>query len=305
MNPVDPSVWAIVSTYNPTPAISSLVTTLRSTGVRVILADNSTPRSPVVDALARFDDSVVALCSGLNRGLAGALNDGVAEATSRGAEIIMLWDQDSRPTSAVVDGLVSAFLEECGRAPLFLGATHVRRAPGAADRKDVAQRTPVGHLITASLVGRTADYCAVGPFREDFWVDMVDVDFSYRARRCGYRLLRANDLVFEHELGTPSRVRKVPGSKHRMTSGHAIWRQYWISRNGAILAREYRSVDRKSVRRLCLHRLDWFGRVLLAGPQRVAVLRAMIRGLLDARTGAVAPRYSNAFELAFRREIPQ
>ena len=55
---------------------------------------------------------------------------------------------------------------------------------------------------------------AVGPFREEFFIDCVDVDFFLRAARAGLMTVVGAGCEIEHELGELSRrCRAAPASR--------------------------------------------------------------------------------------------
>ena len=85
-------------------------------------------------------------------------------------------------------------------------------------------------LIRRDLLAR------VGEFREDFFVDYADLEFSLRVRRTGARIVQDKRLKLPHSIGE-RRTHAFFGMRVPVTH-KAAWRDYWQLRNGLITLRE-------------------------------------------------------------------
>ncbi|MBW8295555.1 hypothetical protein [Sphingopyxis sp.] len=173
-----------------------------------------------------------------NVGLASALNIGIADAFTRGADRVMLLDQDSRPGLDIARWL-SEIADDAARDdvhPALIGPTlNDEKAGGVVNFADasVGEYQNVQRLATSgSLIDRSA-YEAVGPMWEDLFIDCIDHEWCYRARDKGLAILQATTVTMNHNMGDAGinflgRYKPI----HRSPVRH-----YYIVRNTLWLAR--------------------------------------------------------------------
>jgi rhamnosyltransferase len=288
-NPAErPAVAAVVTAYHPDGRLAAVVESALLSCAAVVVADNTPGDAPsLADKLS--DPRVRVLRSGRNRGLAGALNAGLAELPAE-AEAVLFLDQDSVLPPELVAGLV-AHLAEDPRIGV-VGPTPVDAATGgryerSADRHAAVDDRP--SIITSGMVVRRSCFEAVPRFREDFFVDCVDSDFCLRIRRSGSRVVRDADLLLPHSIGS-GRDHRI-GSLNVRVLHYPAWRHYWIARNGLVLSREFLAAERGFVLTNALFMARWLLVTALFDDRRRASVPAVLRGLLDGLTGRVSRGY--------------
>lgn len=288
-------ITAVVTAYHPDELLRGVVEAALERCDAVLVVDN-TPAPPAEgperpDPLGGFrDPRVTLLGSGRNLGLAAALNQGLAALPAE-TEAVFLLDQDSVIPDGLIDGLAGDLADP---SVGVVGPSPVDAATGRAyetfagrhDRLDDRDMVITsGMLLRRSCLERLRG----AGFREDFFVDYVDLDFCLRLRRAGVRIVRDQALELPHSIGDV-RPHRFLGRTVRI--GHyADWRHYWIARNGSILIRE-------NLRPLPVWALTntlflgrWFAQILLFEPRRRTHATAFLRGLRDALTRRVARRY--------------
>ncbi|WP_182111765.1 glycosyltransferase [Actinotalea sp. JY-7876] len=285
---VDPQrvVVAVVTAFRPDERLAEVVRSAADQCDRVLVVDNTPTGEP--GAQDRIGDiaGVQVERSGRNLGLAGALNLG--SGLSRDAWALLLLDQDS----ALPAGAVAALARHLEREPAIGVATPVPWDAGAGRYLDprAARRPELADLvvaITSGMLVRRTVLDAVGPFREDFFVDAIDQDFCLRVRRAGFRVVQDRTVPLPHSLGE-TRWRGWGPLRLRSTQ-HPTWRLYWAARNAVVLAREnWRREPVWVATSLAL--LGYVAlTVLLFEPPRAARLRAMAHGLADGWAGRTDP----------------
>ena len=279
---------AVVTAYHPDERLAAVVESALLSCGSVVIADNTPGDAPsLADKLE--DPRVRVLRSGRNRGLAGALNAGLAQVPAE-AEAVLFLDQDSVLPPELVSGLVAHLAED--PAIGVVGPTPVDAATGGryertADRHAALDDRP--SIITSGMVVRRSCFESVPGFREDFFVDCVDTDFCLRVRRSGSRVVRDADLVLPHSIGS--------GRDHRLgplnvrVLHYPAWRHYWIARNGLVLSREFFGTERGFVITNALFMTRWLLVTTLFDDRRRASVPAVLRGLLHGLTGRVSRRY--------------
>ena len=282
-------ITAIVTAYHPDDLLRGVVDSALSSCASVIVVDN-TPypaqgEADRPDPLSGFrHPRVTVLRSGRNLGLAAALNLGLA-ALPPETEAVLFLDQDS----VIPDGLIDGLAEDLGDLSIgVVGPSPVDAAtgkvyetlPGRHDRLDDRDM-----VITSGMLLRRSCLDRVPGFREDFFVEYVDLDFCLRLRRAGIRIVRDLALELPHSIGD---VRVHPFLGRSVRVGHyATWRHYWVARNGTILIREnLRAMPVWAVANM-LFMARWFVELVLFEPKRRTHGAAVLRGLRDGLTRRV------------------
>jgi len=280
-------IAAVVTAYHPDERLTAVVKAALESCAPVIVVDNTPGTEPTLTA-ALDDPAVRVLRSGRNVGLAGALNTGVRELPAD-SEAVLFLDQDSALPGDTVAAL-AAYLDDPTigiAAPTPWDAEHESGYDNlAALRADVADRTDV---ITSGMLVRRTCLEQVGGFREDFFVDFVDIDFCLRLRRTGMRIVQDQRLKLPHSLGD-RRVHRLGPLKVQVVH-YPAWRHYWIARGAAALLGENVVRDPAWSIKAVLFLASWLMRATLFEPQRVTHVPALLRGIRDGLLRRVTRAY--------------
>jgi rhamnosyltransferase len=181
-------------------------------------------------------------------GLAGAYNKGAELLLARQCDLIFLLDQDSHIDGSffagmmqAADGLSGAFLigpkiyeielQKCmpvippdGRFP----------KPFRIDDQ-TAGLFPTLCIISSGSAISAAAYRKLGAFREDYFIEYVDVEYSLRARSQGVPVYMNAAVMLRQNNGRIERHGKL------FTTNHTAWRRYYIARNMVHCLHLYRS----------------------------------------------------------------
>jgi len=302
-------VCAVVVTHHPDAGLASRLPAIARQVAATVIVDNAS--SGEETALLRrlaADPSVTLLQNAANLGVARALNDGIRHAASRGFGWVLLFDQDSVVGGDLLEALFSAraAFPEPARVAV-VGAGFAQRLQ-AADREaaacGAAGEAPweeVEAVITSGSLLPLSAWAGIGPFRDDFFIDYVDIEFCLRARAQGYRIIRTRRALMAHEIGAPSRHRLLWLEKS--TTNHSPDRRYYIARNDTVLLREYGRYRcggwaLKSLQR----RLRTCKRVLLYETDRRAKIAAVWQGFWHGIHCRMGPRRASAARAAARTE---
>lgn len=300
----DAAVVAVVVTYHPEPAALRRLldaTTLQVDAV-VVVDNGSTPETlrEVEDAVTAVGGTLVAL--GENRGIATAQNVGCARARAAGARQVLLLDQDSVPVPGMVARLRTALAEPApdGRPVAATGAVARDDRDGeppfvyAAQRfgprrvdlpEQDGARVEAAFLIASGCLVDVDALDRVGPMRDDFFIDHVDLEWGVRARAAGYALYAVVGAELRHELGETPRT--VPG-RGRTVHVQSVVRNYYMTRNTILLVRSPLLTAGWRVGYLW-----WISKYVLFYVVAVAPRRRrvplMLRGLRDGLLGRTGP----------------
>ena len=286
-------ITAIVTAYHPDELLRGVVASALEACESVIVVDN-TPRaadgSAPTDPLRGLEDPrVTVFADGRNLGLAAGLNLGLANLPAD-AEAVLLLDQDS----VIPDGLIEGLAKVLGDPTVgIVGPSPVDADTGKAYETLASQRHAEVDdrdlVITSGMLLRRSCLERVPGFREDFFVDYVDVDFCLRMKRAGVRIVRDLSQRMPHSIGDV-RVHRLLGREIRV--GHqAAWRHYWNTRNGVVLIREHFRRNPVWAVANALFLVRWFVLLALFEPKRRSHVPAYLKGLLDGFTGRARSAY--------------
>jgi len=217
-------VVAITVAYHPEAATFGMLLERLLVQVQLVIVVDNTPGDEnqlLVSMLAAQVDrercQLVRMKE--NMGIARAINIGLQDALAEGADFVLLSDQDSLPANGMVENLWRAFADMKDQGikvgavgPTFSDLNTALTFPfqvylpgkffyGHKVSSEEEPHVEALSLITSgSLIPREVIE-AVGPMREDFFIDSVDVEWCHRARSMGYRLFGTGWATMYQRLG--------------------------------------------------------------------------------------------------------
>ncbi|MGA2399156.1 MAG: glycosyltransferase family 2 protein [Steroidobacteraceae bacterium] len=286
-------VCAILVSYHPDPELPRRVTRiLGQVGALVIVDNGSGDEARAMLARIAADPRVSLVLNPANLGVARGLNLGVEQARTSGFAWVLLLDQDSE----LQDGMLRAIIEVRAAYPepsrvAVIGASYGEETRPA--RKPWAAWEEVESVITSGSLIPLALHAAIGPFREELFIDYVDIDYCYRARSKGYRVLRTTQPLMSHTIGAPTEHTVLGVTK--WTTNHSPDRRYYIARNDTVMLREYGGYPFGSWALKSLgRRLRTCRRIALYERSKARKIAAVAAGWWDGVCGRLGPRKSAA-----------
>ncbi|WP_096487903.1 glycosyltransferase family 2 protein [Methylorubrum populi] len=174
------------------------------------------------DALARLEraEGLTRLGEGRNRGIAAALNALAEAAIAAGVSRLFLLDQDADTSVETARALGHALdrAAETAPPPALVGPAPApnpgHKAPVYPSRPGVPPRgslRPVEFLVTSGSLVDLAAFAQVGPFRDDFFIDAVDLEWCFRAWARGWSCWMDSGTAIPHSVGRGTiRARFLP-----------------------------------------------------------------------------------------------
>ncbi|MDT3455400.1 glycosyltransferase family 2 protein [Stenotrophomonas pavanii] len=292
-------VCAVIVTYGPDPALLRRVvdSVLQQVG-HLVVFDNGSVDVDVGSLLAGHS-GISVIASPHNVGLGSALNRAYERAQTLNFGYVLLMDQDSVLAPGMVELLGKALIELARRervaavGPQFRDSRSGVLAPFVRFgfpfnhklRGGPGQRISCDFLITSGSLVPMSALQDIGAMDERLFIDNLDMDWCFRAKRKGYFLYGICDAQMTHSIGEellPSRA-KPDG-----VIVHKPFRLYFIMRNRVLLyGRAYtpRVWIAQDVPRLLLKLV---GNSLFLAPRWIR-LRFMLRGIWDGLRGKAGP----------------
>jgi GT2 family glycosyltransferase len=204
---------------------------LAEPGLEVVVVDNGSPE-PAAERLARDAPAVRCIRSPVNVGYAGGGNLGMREALARRADVVLLFNNDARlepgatavalsvlatdPAIGVVGAKVAT--REDARTlwlawgEVTYGASLVAlHGADAADAPVWNVQRDVDWVAGCAMWFRRRALEEIGLLDEAFFAYHEEVDWCARARRAGWRVVYAPQVVVRHtgrgSGGTPAQIR--------------------------------------------------------------------------------------------------
>jgi rhamnosyltransferase len=287
-------ICALVVTYNADAGFPERLARIeRQVGGVVVVDNGSEEGTREMLRACTGRPSITLVLNAQNVGIAGAFNIGIGQAVGRGFSGVLLMDHDTSVHEAMVEEL------------LKVGAAHPARAElavigsGFHDDNDEASEATVfaaddsweevESVISSGSLIPLASHAFVGPFREELFIDYVDVDYCLRARAKGLRVIKTRKSLMSHSIGASSRQSWLWTTK--WVRNHSPDRRYYIARNDTVMLREHGNYV------LGMWALKSFGRrlracrrIALYERMKVAKIIAVAEGWRDGVRGRLGPR---------------
>ena len=282
-------------TYRPDSEFPARLAAIRGQVAAIVIVDNGSDAELAMLREVGSDPRVTLLLNGENLGVARALNIGIQHALDRGFAFALLFDQDSRVDADLVETLL-AIHDSFPPGRLGLVGSGFRTRDGAAPGGNAEQpATPpwidAEYVITSGSLLPLAAYAAIGPFREEFFIDYVDLDYCKRAVARGFQVIQSRRALMTHLIGAPTHHRWLWMTKS--TTNHSADRRYYGARNKTVMLREYGGYRRGGwLLKSLLSCLKLGKRVLLYEDSKIPKLRALLSGWWDGVHGKLGPRDS-------------
>lgn len=225
-------------------------------------------------------------------GLAGAYNRGAEVLLEQKSEVIFLLDQDSDIEALFFEKMTQACRElgtdefivgpkiyeiNLGKCmPVFQPGTYLPKRLQIDDKNE--GMFPSLCIISSGSAISAAAYRKLGAFREDYFIEYIDIEYSLRAVSQNVPVYMNAAVTMRQTTG------KIERHGDKYTTNHVAWRRYYGARN--------------AVHCLYLHRESWglhwvsgllaflqVLRVLQYETQKLKKVTAIICGYLDGLFG--------------------
>jgi rhamnosyltransferase len=241
MNKINVSnIACLIITFNPDEGLLNLVKTIYNQVGSVIIVDNFS-RGESISILNSIENNykVNIIRNNENFGIAKALNQGVSEARDQRIDFVLTFDQDSTPFNNIVDIIDEVFNSYQDKNEI--GAIGVNYISNVANAKIEKSSNKLyfekDYLITSGCMISVDIFFQIGGFREDFFIDNVDIEYSLKLKKNGKKSLISTKPGMMHKAGDPLR-KKILGFTVT-SSNHNSFRRYFMSRNHIIVTRDY------------------------------------------------------------------
>lgn len=281
------TVAVIVTYYPDSTHLLRLIERVQKQVCDVIVVNN-TPS----DRLDLPDEpGLVVLNLEKNIGLAAAQNRGIKMALDKGAQFVLLLDQDSLPQEDMIEQLQTHFnaLSARGERVAAIGPRlRDRQTKKVADfftlnlfprtvRCQPGQSVVKSGFVIASgsFISKTA-LLEIGLMDSDLFIDHIDTEWAFRAQKQGWEIYGACRAQLNHSIG--EHRLKIWLGRWRELPIHKPFRYFYIFRNSLWLAKMPHVRFGWALQNLTRN-LVTLGILLITQPNRRAIWREAWRGI--------------------------
>lgn len=234
--------------YNPSENFLDNLVKVHTVCPNVIAVDNSPEVNPLLHEHLR-GLGIQVIFNGNQGGLAGAYNRGAEVLLAQACDVIFLLDQDSDIEKTFFHDMMEA-AEGFGSDTFLIGPKifeiKLQRCmpvippgkyfpkPVRIDDKSTGLFSTICIISSGSAISATA-YRKLGAFREDYFIEYIDAEYSLRAISQGVPVYVNAAVTLRQSNGDIESRGKL------FSTHHAAWRRYYIARNMAHCLRLYRS----------------------------------------------------------------
>ena len=286
-------ITSIIVTYNPNiDALKKQIERLFNQVQLIVIVDNGSKNSDEIKnelSNQRVSSKIKLFENGDNKGLGFAQNKGIEIAIEEKSTFVLLLDDDSLIEENFVSNLYSDYelLLKKGIKIGAIGPTYYNEETGEQypitkyigpfiDRK-LPKKEPVeasfliasGCLIPISIIEE------VGLMNEDFFIDYIDVEWSFRAKSKGYKLFATPKAKMNHVIGE-----KRISIFGRKISLHSPLRKYYLFRNSIFMIKCPYISDGYKIREIIFNFLRFIVYLTLSN-EKGKYIKYTFRGYMD------------------------
>ena len=196
---------------------------------------NNTPGNQLDLHLPTWEEKIVLMGVGKNLGIGKALNKAILYAKENQYDYLLTMDQDSHFVKEDFKLYLKAIKESNIRSifsPNYL--LHDKALYTSIDDGFIEVET----TMTSGSVYPVEVFSKIGLFRDDFFIDAIDTEFSLRAKKSGITTRVMPQVYLVHGAGYPKTKHKFLW-KTFFPNEYSPVRSYYIVRNGIITKRLY------------------------------------------------------------------
>ncbi|ADQ14089.1 glycosyltransferase [Halanaerobium hydrogeniformans] len=228
-------IAGVVVLYNPDEDIINNILSYYNNLELLYIVDNSSfAKEELIAKLISFD-KISYFKKEDNIGIAAALNFAAEKAIKARFDWLLTMDQDSKFSSNGLPYMKNFIKVNDTEKIALITPFHKirsRKAPKSSENEYVLHAMTSGNLVNLDI------FQIIGGFNEKLFIDSVDHDYCLKANSKGYKILRMNSVILNHNLGNISIELNILGKKI-ITTNHNYIRRYYIYRNSFYIIKTY------------------------------------------------------------------
>lgn len=243
-------VGAVIVTYSPDiEELHTLIKKIQLSVKSIIIVDNLSENIASIRHLIKsINNNTFIIELDKNKGIGFAQNRGIELLfKDENIEAIILFDHDSNPNVDMVDVLSRQYnsltndgVKVGAVGPVYIDNRTNNHYPiSVYSNFNLTKKYPVhgdnipiytSFLIASGCLIHKSTLLKVGTMDEDFFIDYIDIEWSFRAQHYGFSLYACPDAIMYHKVGD-DRL----NFWGREISIHSPLRRYYLARNSVLM----------------------------------------------------------------------
>ena len=220
-----------------------------------------------------------------NKGIAKALNDGCKKAINDSFEWILTMDQDTFVPKEAMEEMIKYIKENDTSKDGIITVWHESNLDTVRPKEKIDY--PLDEMTSGEILNLNI-FKEIGEFREDFFIDGVDMEYNLRLKKNGYRIVRLNNVSIDHNLGDVT-YHKLFG-KTFLCTNHSAMRNYYMQRNYRYINEAYKAIAPEFCDMLIHIKLRLF-KIIMFEKNKIAKIKAIFKGIKDYKKGITGKTY--------------
>lgn len=246
---------------------------------KLICIDNCSSNRNDIEILIEKYKKIIIIRNNENLGIARALNQIMERSSEMGFDWVYTLDQDSISPDNVIKGLSQHVRDGVG----IVCTNFQNQNDNSLAFNDKNPISNVLECITSGSLTSVDAWKLVGGFDEWLFIDCVDYDFCYKLKINNLLVIRVNNLVIKHDVGS-FKLRRFLFFKIK-TYNHSSFRNYYITRNNIYMIRKYKKVI--NIPKRILYLIKFEITKIVFERNRIDTIKSMIKGYRDAKKRSI------------------
>ncbi len=272
------NIAGVVILFDPDKSVVKNISSYFDKIQFLYIIDNSKEiSSSISQFVEKHSDKLEYVFNNGNLGVASGLNIAIDKAQKDGYAYLLTMDQDSFFESSSLEVLIDkiADADRVGILSPFHKNRFFTNPPKSSGSEEVSDVMTSGNILNLSVIQK------IGKFREDYFIDYVDIEYCFRLRQNGFKIIRINNSFLNHNEANLIKKKFLGVTVY--PQNHSAVRWYYKIRNYLYLKeeygktfREYFETERKNVRNSII-------KVLLFESQKIKKIRMILIGYAHYR----------------------
>jgi len=222
-------IAAAIVLYNPYDIVKENIASYIDNVDKLYILDNSDKKNTTLINELLNNKKMEYIDNNGNKGIAYALNRGVEFALKEGFTHLLTMDQDSKFVKGDVARLIDVIEDSSDHIGII--------SPLAYKNENKLYAFSSLISITSGSILNLNVYSTIGAFKNDFFIDEVEVEYCLRMNYSGFMLRRVSSVVLDHKLGDSTKNKFLFWEFY--ASNHSALRRYYIMRNRLYIWNKY------------------------------------------------------------------
>jgi rhamnosyltransferase len=227
-------IGIVVLYHPPTDVVDNILSYICFLDKLIVWNNSLHPEMIFPEKYRKEEEKIIKMGDGTNAGLGVAYNSAVNYALKQGYDYLLTMDQDSRFKSNGFQEYIHT-ITKLGEKTIFSSNYIVH------DKEMCVKRDSLIEVETSMSSGTVYPVCIfkeIGLFRGDFFIDMIDIEFSLRAKKNHIPTKMISSVYLIHGAGYQKKKYKFLWKTFSPNEYSSV-RSYYIIRNGLITKRLY------------------------------------------------------------------